>query len=324
MISFWKAITDGKSSFWNYLFFIALGLGILSKGFIVLPLTGLPILTWLLIHKVRIKKVLNALPWLIGIFIVAGITIPWFVLMEIRSPGFIDYFIIGEHFNRFLNAGWQGDLYGEGHSHPPGMIWVFLMLFAFPWIQIVLYKLWKERTSIIKDKWVSFLAIWLLWTPIFFTFSRNILHTYILPVMAPMALLMVCWWDNFKNKKYLILTGSVFPVLVVLALTAFVTNESLKSYINSDKYLLSKLSTVKSEFATPLYYYNEKSFSGQFYSGGYAQAVANPKELDSVMELNDPFNLVILKKYLDSIPASVKPHLHHLDSNYKISVFLVK
>lgn len=141
MISFWKAITNERSSFWNYLFFIALGLGLLSKGPMVLVLTGPPIFIWLLIHKIKIKKLYTSLPWIIGILITAIITVPWFVLTEMRSPGFIDYFIVGEHFKRFLVPGWEGDLYGSGHSQPRGMIWAFLMLFAFPWIQIVIYKL---------------------------------------------------------------------------------------------------------------------------------------------------------------------------------------
>jgi len=200
MISFWKAINSEKYTFWNYLFFIAVGLGFLSKGPLVLVLTAPPIFLWILIQKVKLKDVYFKLPWFIGFLITGVIAIPWYMLTEMRSPGFIDYFIVGEHSKRFFVSGWEGDLYGSGHSQPLGMIWVFLMIFAFPWIQIILFKLWKDRKSIFKDKWVSYLVLWLFWTPLFFTLSKNILHTYILPVMIPMALLIVYWWEQYSNK----------------------------------------------------------------------------------------------------------------------------
>ena len=30
---------------------------------------------------------------------------PWYVLAEIRTPGFLEYFVIGEHWNRFAVPG---------------------------------------------------------------------------------------------------------------------------------------------------------------------------------------------------------------------------
>ena len=38
--------------------------------------------------------------------------LPWYWLMEINSPGFIDYFLLGEHFLRFIDPSWSGDKYG--------------------------------------------------------------------------------------------------------------------------------------------------------------------------------------------------------------------
>ena len=211
MISFWKSIDNEKRTFWNYLFFIALGIGLLSKGPLVLVLTAPPLFIWLLIQKVSIKDVWNKIPWISGMLITAIISIPWYWMAELRSPGFFDYFIVGEHFKRFLVPRWDGDLYGTGHNQPLGMIWVFLFLFAFPWIQIILIKLWKERRHILKNKWVSFLVLWLLWTPFFFTVSKNILHTYTLPITIPIALLMVYYWNDFKRKRLLLILGSIFP-----------------------------------------------------------------------------------------------------------------
>ena len=57
MISFWKAMQNEKYSFWNYLFFIALGLGFLAKGPIILVLTVPPIFLWILIQKISLKSI---------------------------------------------------------------------------------------------------------------------------------------------------------------------------------------------------------------------------------------------------------------------------
>lgn len=324
MISFWKAIESEKYTFWNYLFFAAVGLGFLSKGPLVLVLTGPPIFIWILIQKISFKELYQKLPWIVGFFITALIAIPWYILAEMRSPGFIDYFIVGEHFKRFVVSGWEGDLYGSGHSQPLGMIWVFLMIFAFPWIQIVLYKLWKNRKIIFKDKWVSYLVLWLFWTPIFFTVSKNILHTYLLPVMIPIALLMVYWWEQFLNKKRLLLVGSIFPVLVIMALITYSFTDKWDPYMNSDKYLLANLQDNPALNTAPIYYWNQKSHSGQFYSNGAVQEVTNKKELNSVIEINNKLILVILKKRLKDIPEYLRTKMTLLESNYKTSVYVLE
>ncbi|MDO9136552.1 MAG: glycosyltransferase family 39 protein [Lutibacter sp.] len=323
MISFWKAMQHEKYTFWNYLFFIAMGLGFLAKGPIILVLTVPPIFLWILLQKVSLKTVYLKLPWFTGILITAVISIPWYILAENRSPGFLNYFIVGEHFNRFLVPGWQGDLYGSGHSQPLGMIWVFLLAFAFPWIQIVLYKIWKERRTIFKDKYLSYLVFWLFWTPLFFTISKNILHTYILPVTIPIALLMVHWWKNDEKKKTMLAVGSIFPaVAILLFFGAFLTGK-LDFYMNSDKYLIEnqQINFNKNE---ALYYWKDKSYSGQFYSNGKAKTVTDAKQLDSVMGIAGKAYFVVINKKIKDIPSEYKAQMKLLDSNFKSSIYLLK
>ncbi|MDP2068822.1 MAG: glycosyltransferase family 39 protein [Lutibacter sp.] len=323
MISFWKAMQYEKYSFWNYLFFIGLGLGFLAKGPIILVLTVPPIFLWILLQKVPLKTIYLKLPWFTGILITAFISIPWYILAENRSPGFLNYFIVGEHFNRFLVPGWKGDLYGSGHSQPLGMIWVFLIAFAFPWIQIVLYKIWKERKTVFKDNYVSYLVFWLFWTPLFFTISKNILHTYILPVTIPIGLLMVHWWKNYEKKKTMLVVGSIFPaVAILLFFGAFLTGK-MDFYMNSDRYLIGnqQIDFNKNE---ALYYWKDKSYSGQFYSNGKAKAIADTKELDSVLGITGKSFLVVTNKKIKDIPSEYKAQMKLMDSNFKSSIYLLK
>lgn len=323
MISFWKAMQNEKYSFWNYLFFIALGLGFLAKGPIILVLTVPPIFLWILIQKISLKSIYQKLPWFTGLLITAVISIPWYVLAELRSPGFLNYFIVGEHFKRFLVPGWKGDLYGSGHSQPLGMIWVFLLAFAFPWIQIVLYKLWKERKTIFKDKYVSYLVFWLFWTPLFFTISKNILHTYILPVTIPIALLMIHWWKNYQKKNTLLVVSSIFPALVILLFFGAFLTGKLDFYMNSDKYLIEnqQIDFNKNE---GLYYWKDKSYSGQFYSNGKAKTIADTKEMDSILGSDAKLYFVVLNKKKKDIPNEYLAKMKLLDSNFKSSIYLLK
>jgi len=39
---------------------------------------------------------------------------PGMPLQNTKTPGFLDYFYLGETSKRFIVSGWQGDLYGSG------------------------------------------------------------------------------------------------------------------------------------------------------------------------------------------------------------------
>ncbi|MGB0393408.1 MAG: glycosyltransferase family 39 protein, partial [Flavobacteriaceae bacterium] len=76
-----------------------------------------PIFVWALLTK-NLKRAFVTAPWVLGVLIFVGLCLPWYLMAEIRSPGFLDYFIVGEHFNRFFNSAWQGDRYGFPKQQP--------------------------------------------------------------------------------------------------------------------------------------------------------------------------------------------------------------
>jgi hypothetical protein len=223
-----------------------------------------------------------------------------------------------------VESGWKGDLYGKPKGVPLGMIWVFLIAFAFPWIQIVLYKLWKNRTTIFKNEWVSFLVLWAFWTPIFFTISSNILHTYLLPTAIPIMFLIVYWWEDFTRKKVIIRTALIFPTVVFIAYFGFFATGQLDYKMNSDKYLLENLKTKNGNKEIPFYYWQNKNYSGQFYTNGKAQVLKNEAELDSVLSLNKQLFFVIPTKKKSEIPQKYLDKMTLAESNYKTSIFETK
>ncbi len=292
MISFWKQITAEKKNIWGYLLFVGAGLGLLAKGPIVIILTAPPIIVWVLWFG-EWKKFFMRIPWLVGILLMALIAVPWYILAEQHSKGFIDYFFVGEHFKRFFDSSWKGDKYGFPKQQPIGIVWLFLLGMALPWIQVVIGKLWKNRKEAIKDKWVFFLTAWLLFTPLFFSVSKSLIHTYVLPVMPAIALLVVHYWNDIKRKKTNIIISLILPVLATLAMIGGLINNNFAKYANTDKYIIQ----AQGHMNAPLYYLGTKSYSSQFYSNGQVQSISY-NDIEHLVEEGKPFYIIIGNKTL--------------------------
>ncbi len=311
-LSFWEATHNGKK-LWGYLFFVGIGLGLLAKGPIVIILCGPPIFLWMVIKK-KYKTVFTKLPWLLGILVTAAVAVPWYYLAEQTTPGFIDYFLVGEHWLRFTDSSWKGDKYGFPKTQPLGIIWVFLLLFALPWIEVIFYKVFKTRLTIIKDEWVLFLLLWLLWTPLFFTVSSSLIHTYTMPVMVPVALLIVHWWPTIKIKKSLVIASLSLVGVCVLFLVGAVATNAVEQYANSDKYFIENHpEQIKID---EFYHYGNKSYSSQFYSNGVVQDISL-EELKKKEDAFWPFCFIVKKRDVKHLEGLDLSKFELIDQNEK-------
>jgi len=196
LTSFLDAINNRGERYWRYLFFVGLGLGMLAKGPIAIVMVATPIFIWAVITR-SFRLLWRSFPWLIGSGITISIFLPWYILAEHKTPGFLDYFIVGEHFNRFLTPGWQGDLYGTAHNRPYGTIWLLWILASFPWSFVLFARLFKrgllkQLTEFRKniDSVDLLLLVWTLTPLLFFTFAGNILATYVITGIPSFALLV--------------------------------------------------------------------------------------------------------------------------------------
>ena len=141
-----------------------------------------------------------------GLLIAATLTLPWYILAEIKSPGFLHYFLLGEHFQRFVVPGWQGDLYGSGHQQPKGLIWLYASATFLPWSLFFLALLPRaascvnEMTGSDRD-WHSYLALWVVAPLILFTPAANILPAYALPGLPAAAVLLISLWAQVRGQQ---------------------------------------------------------------------------------------------------------------------------
>ena len=312
MLSFWEALKEESKSYWGYLFFIGLGLGLLAKGPIVAILSLPPIAIWCVISK-NVKKAFKTAPWVLGVILSLTISIPWYYLVELRSPGFINYFIVGEHFERFFNSEWQGDKYGFAKQQPFGIIWIFFIVFILPW-SILLFRLINKKWSIIKkDSWALFLLVWMLWTPFFFTTSKSLIHPYILPSMIPLALFINYFWETVKNKRIYLYCGLGIPLTLLIVLLSGVAKPI---YINNtDKYILKNINPK-----IPIYSLDQKSYSSQFYTNGLIKIIDQEK-LENLITKGSKFYIRITNNRWRNLSPGLRSGLELVNKNKKVGVY---
>ena len=146
MASFWKCVAgkDAPSKLWGYLFFFGISIGVLAKGPIGAILPGLSIAAWVTQHR-KWGDTWRRLPWIAGTTLTLILVVPWYALAEYQTPGYLKYFIVGEHFERFTVSYWPGDLYGQGRATPPGTIWLLGFIAVLPWSVVMLILFCRRR-----------------------------------------------------------------------------------------------------------------------------------------------------------------------------------
>lgn len=278
LVSFYLAVL-GQGGLWRWLFFLGITIGLLSKGPLALVLIGIPVVLWLLLFRCEAAN-LRRLPWWRGILLTILLASPWYLLAELRTPGFLDYFIMGEHVRRFLDPGWVGDLYGSAHDEPKGMIWAFWLAASFPWGAVALLAIlvsWlRGRTSDLIHRTISspstcFLLVSALAPMLFFTLAGNILATYVLPSLPFTAILIGRWVAEFESSTLIrVRVGMVglVPVLLTALLVALAATgwKPLKT----EKELVRYYQMTKKPYDSPLFYLGDLAFSARFYSRGRA------------------------------------------------------
>ncbi|MGR6859165.1 ArnT family glycosyltransferase [Aliivibrio salmonicida] len=261
-----------KARLWGYIGFSGLGLALLAKGPVAIVLMGIAVFPWLVLqHGVSgaFRILWQRFPLISGSILMLLIALPWYIMAEIATPNFLNYFIIGEHFNRFFVSGWEGDLYGSAHDEPKGMIWLFWIQAAAPWSLVLPVLAWFRRDRIKqvnqeKVGLISFFVFWLL-SPLFlFTMAGNILPAYVLPGIPALGMLVAIFMTE-KDSKWFAGVSMILPVMLLIAL--LVLNLG-KADQKSDRIIFESITQD-----LPIYYVNKRPFSGQFYSEGKAKEV---------------------------------------------------
>ena len=323
IVSFWLALQRPGKLIFGYLFFIGLSIGLLAKGPITLILAGIPLGLWTLIRH-EWTKVWNDIPWIKGTLLMLAISVPWYLLAEHRTPGFLEYFFVGEHWKRFTEKGWQGDLYGSGRAHPLGMIWLYWLGAAMPWSPIFLTFLglagWRKQTSgLIEsiDGWRLYCLLWMLSPLLFFTFSANVIWTYVLPGMPGCALLLAEWRRDgriawLSRDRFAFGIGVLVPALFLIAVIVwqFVPFK----WVHSQKALVTQYLELRKDSADKLVYLWENPYSAQFYTLGKVTELANVEDFQNAMDNPKQNFFACPGRSWADLPDAIKDHLQLVGS----------
>lgn len=280
-VGFWRAMARNEIGAAR-LGFAGLGLGLLAKGPLVLVLFAVPALAWVAFQQQW--RQLARLPWLSGLLILLVLALPWYVLAEIKTPGFLDYFLVGEHWKRYVISEWSGDLYGNAHAKPLGTIWLYLLGALFPW-SLLLPVLYLRRRSAPVDAFGLFLWFWALTTPVFFSLAGNILWTYVLPALPAWALLLAdsLIRDRGIAERPIIATALALPVLGLFLIVL----GNLDQRPQNQREIVLAWQRASLMQPAPLFYLGRRSYSAEFYSAGQVHHAKSVLQLptDSVFYL---------------------------------------
>lgn len=278
LYSFWFALHGASAAerrLQGWLFFVAIGLGLLAKGPVAVVLTGLPILLWTVQQK-RLRATWHALPWLLGSLLALVIAAPWYLVAERHTPGFMNYFLVGEHWHRFVTPGWSGDRYGHAHQVPMGTIWLYAWGALLPWSVLLPVAAWRWRQVAVQDEQASarlYLWLWALVPLVFFTAARNIIWTYALPALPAMSLLMARWLALRTARAEAWIAAGLAVVLlgglIGLGRLGLDRHQDQRSAQN-----LVQAYRADAGHGEPLIYLDHRPYSASFYSAGQARQVA--------------------------------------------------
>ncbi|EAR57659.1 hypothetical protein SKA34_08733 [Photobacterium sp. SKA34] len=297
MVGFYLCWQD-KSKLWGYLGFVGLAIGLLAKGPLIIVLVGLAVMPWLIIQygfKASFKQLWGRFPIVGGTILMLVIAVPWYVMAERATPGFLHYFLVGEYVDRFLDPGWKGDLYGTAHERARGSIWLYWILSALPWSIVLPFVLWAKRKVIkpINEKIkpiISFSICWLLSPLILFTFAGNILPAYVLPGIPALGILLASIISEKQfEANWFKFSTAVSPVILI---GAVIYIHFYVGDIRSDKIIFEHANK-----ALPTYYIGNRTFSGEYYSNGNAQLLKNDNSLEKLRK----FQLVGIDKQVDPV-----------------------
>ena len=333
MAGFWVAVNGAERArrAAGFAFFAGLGIGLLAKGPVATVLVFVPVAAATLWTRSS-RRVWQRLPWVIGSVVTAAVVGAWYWAAERATPGFLEYFLVGEHWKRFVEPGWTGDLYGSAHSHTRGMIWLFWIAAALPWCVVALVSLGRAALSrraawrtFAADPWRVYLVLWALTPMAFFTPAGNILITYVLPGLPAFVLLVSKSWrpdngerggspDSAAVRPAVVTTltaGATIPVLFVAGI--LLLHGSLETE-RSQKALVRAYALQRPSPESRLIYFRDRPDSAEFYSLGKAQKARDAAALHSDLDGATTDFVAIRDSDLGALPPVERARLDEVGS----------
>lgn len=277
-ISFFRAIESGHKLS-GYLFFLGLAIGLLTKGLLIVIIIGGICLIWVIWQR-RWLYLWQRLPLFTGTIGMLILVLPWYILAEYKTPGFLNYFIVGEHFSRFMHTGWQGDKYGFAHAQVFGIIWIYTFVGTLPWSLFLFNRVFtlryvREFKCSQQKIWMQYWLLCFIWPLIFFTFAHNLIYPYAAPMLPAFAILFAEFWHHYYAKSKLLLPlTSIAAIGCIIIVAIFYFNPAMIA--RSQNRVVALWQKEPNYTQNPLMYWrNAPEFSAEFYTHGNVDAAVD-------------------------------------------------
>lgn len=207
---------DARRRRWMWLAWVSAAGAFLTKGLVALALPALTLCAYSLLY--RQWRPWRRLSIASGLVLFLVLTLPWCVLMQHHVPQFFDFFFVREHFQRFLTK-------IEARYEPP---WFFIPVLAagsLPWLLPAgraLASGWRASTRPPEFDARRFLWVWCAVVFVFFSLSDSKLIPYILPLFAPLVLLMASApFEQLRRDLRSTATGVIVTGAILIVAAGF-------------------------------------------------------------------------------------------------------
>lgn len=154
----------------------SLGFGILTKGIVILVLTGPVFILWLILTGGMRQLWPLYLPTNALLFL--SIVVPWHYLAHKANPDFLHKYFYVEHVLRYTTSIHQ-------RYKPFWFFLPFMLAGMLPWTLIAIRGIQQGLKQF--HKLTVYLILWCSWILIFYSLGNSKLIPYILPAMVPLA-----------------------------------------------------------------------------------------------------------------------------------------
>jgi 4-amino-4-deoxy-L-arabinose transferase-like glycosyltransferase len=202
-------------------FWATLGIGILDKGFIPPILVGGTIaLVEITTGELRLKTVvarLRALSASWGLLLMAGIVLPWHLLVGAQNPGFLWDYVINQHLLFFFDEKLPRDSIPDSL----GFFWVMFFARGLPWSLLLPAAVVHSWTTIRATGKPHLPVLWLTVVLGFFSLAVSRLEHYCLPALPAMALIVGLLLADLQTGHVAIAPRILAAPIIVAAFLAF-------------------------------------------------------------------------------------------------------
>ena len=204
--------TASERRWWLLATWLAMALGVLSKGLIGVVLPGTSLLLYMLWQ--RDAGLLRRLYIVPGVAILLLVAAPWFVLLARRDNQFLSYFFIHEHLGRFLSK-------VVDRNHPWWYYLPIIVVGLLPWtafLSAALRRGWS-RSTFDHDGAMRLVLAWSAVVFVFFSWAGAKLPLYILPLFPALSILIAGAIASMPPRA---VARRLLPVAALAALAAMI------------------------------------------------------------------------------------------------------